>query len=127
MSLAVANDSTAGLDGGNIDFRKSDGIELLQEQLSISPERVRVRYEFRNTTAADIRTRIGFPIPPFDKEPDGDVGYDPNSTNPLAFSTKVTARSTPPGSNGPGATSGPAGTSTSSSSRPRHTGQAITD
>jgi hypothetical protein len=95
LGLATANDSTAGLDGGNIVFRKSDGIEMLQEQLYISPERVRVRYEFRNTTAADIKTRVGFPIPPFDKEPDGDVNYDPNSTNPLAFSTKVDGRAVP--------------------------------
>lgn len=85
----AANDSTAGLDGGNIVFRRSGGIEMLKERLYISPERVRVRYEFRNTTGADIKTLVGFPIPPFDKEPDGDLSYDPQSKNPLGFSTKV--------------------------------------
>ena len=45
-SPVVANDSSAGLDSGNIVFRKSDGIALRSEDLYISPEAVQVRYTF---------------------------------------------------------------------------------
>ena len=94
-SPVAANDSSAGLDSGNIVFRKSDGIALRSEDLYISPEAVQVKYTFENTTAADIRTLVGFPIPPFPLESDGDRSFDPDSANPLRFWVRIDGQPLP--------------------------------
>lgn len=93
--LAAANDSSAGLDSGNIVFKKSDGIAMRAEDLYISPEAVQVRYEFENTTAADIKTLVGFPIPPFPVESESDRSFDPQSSNPLRFWLRVDGKQLP--------------------------------
>jgi len=93
--LAQANDTSVGLDSGNIIFKKSDGIAMRSEDLYISPKQVKVRYEFANETSADIKTWVGFPIPPFESEPLGDVNYPPDSPDPLGFSTWVDGKKIP--------------------------------
>jgi hypothetical protein len=71
---AVANDSEAVLAGGVLTLKKSDGITMESEDLSIKPREVKVSYSFRNTTAADISTRVAFPMAPY--EPYGDDDDD---------------------------------------------------
>ena len=61
---ARANDSEAVLAGGVLTFKKSDGITMESEELTIKPHAVEVAYLFRNTTAADITTRVPFRWPP---------------------------------------------------------------
>ena len=62
---ARANDSEAVLAGGVLSFKKSDGITMESEELTIAPHKVEVAYVFRNTTAADITTRVAFPLAPY--------------------------------------------------------------
>ena len=62
---ARANDSEAIMEGGTLTFKKSDGITMESEELTIRPHAVEVAYLFRNTTAADITTRVAFPIAPW--------------------------------------------------------------
>jgi len=59
---ARANDTEAVLAGGVLTFKKSDGITMESEELTIAPHKVEVAYQFRNTTAADITTRVAFPM-----------------------------------------------------------------
>jgi hypothetical protein len=69
---ALANDSEALLTGGVLTLKKSDGITMESEDLSITPNEVRVSYKFRNTTAADISTRVAFPMAPYEPYDDDD-------------------------------------------------------
>src|SRR6185503_13119199 len=46
-------------------FKKSEGITMESEELTISPHMVEVAYVFRNTTGADISTRVAFPMAPY--------------------------------------------------------------
>lgn len=64
-AVARANDSEAVVEGGVLTLKKSDGIEMESEELVIRPLRVEVSYLFRNTTAADITTRVAFPMAPY--------------------------------------------------------------
>jgi hypothetical protein len=63
--VGLANDSEAILAGGVLTFKKSDGITMDSEELTISPQKVDVAYSFRNTTAKDITTRVAFPLAPY--------------------------------------------------------------
>jgi len=60
-----ANDTEAVLAGGVLTFKKSDGITMESEELTIAPFKVEVAYQFRNTNAADITTRVAFPMAPY--------------------------------------------------------------
>ena len=80
---ARANDSEALLAGGVLTFKKSDGISMESEDLSIKPNEVQVAYKFRNTTSADITTLVAFPLAPYelseeDDQGDPDKPADPN-------------------------------------------------
>ncbi|MEP6652085.1 MAG: DUF4424 family protein [Myxococcales bacterium] len=62
---SLANDSRAVVEGGVLTLKKSDGIAMESEELSITPHRVDVAYVFRNTTSVDISTVVAFPMAPF--------------------------------------------------------------
>lgn len=62
---ARANDSEAVLEGGNLTLKKSDGVVMESEELEIGENAVSVSYVFRNTTAADVATRVAFPMAPY--------------------------------------------------------------
>jgi hypothetical protein len=70
---ARANDSEAVLAGGTLTLKKSDGITMESEELTIAPFKVNVAYRFRNTTAADITTRVAFPMAPYTLWDDGET------------------------------------------------------
>jgi hypothetical protein len=91
---SFANDSSIGLDSGNISFKKSDGIAMLSEDLYISPKEVRVRYEFKNQTKTDIKTLVGFPIPPINIS-FSDTNFNRTSDNPLNFKTWIDGQEIP--------------------------------
>ncbi len=88
-TAAVANDSTATLGAGGIEFTKNASIAMEQEDLFISTEQIRVKYIFRNNSAQDITTRVAFPVPEFPENPDGDIAMDTHSDNPLLFAVQV--------------------------------------
>jgi hypothetical protein len=60
---ALANDSTAELATGGLQFVRTDNIEMRSEQLSISPSEVRVTYHFVNKTDRPITNLVAFPLP----------------------------------------------------------------
>jgi hypothetical protein len=80
---AGANDSTASLDTGELVLVPNPHIELVEEDLFISAERIRVRYLFSNTSRVDLTTHVAFPLQPVDYAQD--VGYAVDSADPLNF------------------------------------------
>ena len=62
-SAAFANDSTAEKAAGGLVLTRTDAIDMVSEDLYVSPQQVRVAYVFRNRTNAPIRTTVAFPMP----------------------------------------------------------------
>jgi hypothetical protein len=93
--VAHANDSAAGLDGGQLVLKQAETIRMESEDLFLSMKEVRIRYEFRNTGPKDVETLVAFPLPPMPSKADVDEGvienvtYDPGSDNPLGFALRV--------------------------------------
>jgi hypothetical protein len=65
---ALANDTSAVLTTGGLEFVTNDDIEMLSEELFISKEEIRVTYEFRNKGDMDQNVLVAFPMP--DIQPD---------------------------------------------------------
>ena len=63
---AAANDSTAVLAAGGLVLTRQAAIAMEREDLSVSPREVVVRYRFRNTGPAAIRSVVAFPLPEID-------------------------------------------------------------
>jgi hypothetical protein len=61
-----ADDSTAVLAAGGIVLTKGTPIRMKSEDLFVSPDHVRVRFEFVNDSAKDINTIVAFPLPDID-------------------------------------------------------------
>ena len=93
--VARANDTAAGLDGGQLVLKQAETIRMESEDLFLSMKEVRIRYTFRNTGTKDVETIVAFPLPPMPGKPDVDDGtmenvtYDPSSDNPLSFVCKI--------------------------------------
>ena len=87
---AAANDSTAELATGGLAYITTDAVEMRSEDLSISMDEVRVRYEFVNTSDHDVTTLVAFPMPDIKGDIDFMVAVpvdDPE--NFLGFQTTV--------------------------------------
>lgn len=65
ISIADANDSTAAIGAGGIEFIENDVVAMISEELYISTEKVRVNYIFDNPSDKDVETIVTFPLPPF--------------------------------------------------------------
>jgi hypothetical protein len=63
---AIADDGAASLAAGGIVFTNRIAVRMGNEDLYISPELVRVRFEFANDTPNDIETIVAFPLPDID-------------------------------------------------------------
>ena len=79
---AVADDSSAMLGAGGLQFTKAADIRMAREDLFISPNAVRIRYAFANDGASDVDTLVAFPLPDIDtyefaESPIGTMGKDP--------------------------------------------------
>lgn len=85
---AIANDSTAEMGAGGLVLLRTDAIDMVSEDLYVSPDAVRVRYVFHNRTDKDVRTMVAFPMPEENlAERDyGDVAY------PHDFVTRVAGK-----------------------------------
>ena len=88
---ARANDSTAELGAGGLVMTHSAEIDMRSEDLFISENEVRVRYHFFNHAAADVTTRVAFPMPDIVyADQDSNISIpDATSDNFLDFATKV--------------------------------------
>jgi hypothetical protein len=88
-SLLSANDATAVLDTGGIVLQQSEHIVMEEEELFISQEIIRVKYVFYNSSAQAITTRVAFPLPSFQEEPNQDMPLRPEAHKPLSFKLKI--------------------------------------
>jgi hypothetical protein len=82
LTSSPADDSSAALGLGGITFEKSADIRMAQEDLWISPEKVKIRFAFANDSKKDIDTTVAFPLPDIDtweyfEVPLGTVTDDP--------------------------------------------------
>lgn len=91
-STAMANDGAVGLDGGQLVFKNLKGVEMLEEDLVLSPDLVSVKYIFRNKTEKDIATHVAFPI---SYMLETDTTFDTKSKNPNGFVVVVNGKKTP--------------------------------
>jgi len=90
VAPALANDSTAELAAGGLVLTKTSDIEMQSEDLFISTEKVRVKYQFYNPSSHDISTVIAFPMPDITVEQDMDMAMPSAGTaNFLDFTTLV--------------------------------------
>ena len=85
---ALANDTMSQLGTGGLMFLTSQNVAMQSEDLTVSPEQVRVVYEFKNNGAEDEHALVSFPLP--DITGDGDFmvsipGEDPQ--NLFGFTT----------------------------------------
>lgn len=73
---ALANDSTAEMTAGGLVLKNSRNIDMLDEDLFVSADEIRVNYVFRNQARADENAIVAFPMPDRDlsQEGFGDIG-----------------------------------------------------
>lgn len=85
---AFANDSSAEKAAGGLVLRQNRDIDMVSEDLFVSPAQVRVRYVFRNRAAQARRITVAFPMP------DRDLSYEMESevAYPGDFHTMVEGR-----------------------------------
>src|SRR5580693_5710025 len=62
-AAASANDSTAELGTGGLDFVQNENVEMRSEQLFVSTEQVRVTYHFFNKSEQPVTNLVAFPLP----------------------------------------------------------------
>lgn len=74
---AMANDTSAVLTTGGLEFITNDQIVMESEELFISKEEIRVTYQFRNSGTEDQNILVAFPMPEI----------VPNWWSPVAFPT----------------------------------------
>lgn len=60
---AWANDSSSELAAGGLVLTKTDAISMQREDLTLTPDLVKVRYEMRNDTGRPVTLRVAFPMP----------------------------------------------------------------
>lgn len=61
---ALANDGWGGVAATGLTFGKTDAVAMLEEDLFISRDQIRVEYLFKNITDADVTGEVIFPMPP---------------------------------------------------------------
>lgn len=87
-AAALANDSTGRIGSSGLVLVQSDSIEMREEILTLSVERVDVRYRYVNTGTTEIDTLVAFPMPSFGWNP-GRAQWD-NHVGPMrGFKTRI--------------------------------------
>lgn len=72
---AMANDTTAVLTTGGLEFVTNPDIVMESEELFISKDEIRVVYQFRNTSETDQTILVAFPMPEIVPNFYSDVAY----------------------------------------------------
>ena len=72
---ALANDTTAVITTGGLEFVTNPDIVMESEELFISKEEIRVVYQFRNTSETDQNILVAFPMPEIVPNFYSDVAY----------------------------------------------------
>jgi len=91
---ALANDGFLGLPAGGLTLQQSADIRMLDEDLFLSLDEVRVNYQFRNDSDHPIKAWVGFPMPglPVSVNFGGEDGYDIHDVKNLdllKFETRI--------------------------------------
>lgn len=60
---SLANDTMSQLGTGGLTFLITDKVQMASEDLYVSPDQVRVKYEFKNTSDTDETALVSFPLP----------------------------------------------------------------
>ncbi|HUO87865.1 MAG TPA: DUF4424 family protein, partial [Rhizomicrobium sp.] len=94
VAPSLADDGSSQLAAGGIVFTKNADIRMAREDLYLSAEKVKIRFEFQNT-GADQDVVIAFPLPDLDiedfmSEEVGTIGNDP--VNFVGFTATVDGR-----------------------------------
>ncbi|HEY0920901.1 DUF4424 domain-containing protein [Devosia sp.] len=90
---ARANDTMATLGAGGLVFVRTEAVRIVSEDLYISPDAVRVRYEFRNEGQEDAGSLVAFPLPDITGGPDFMVAIPTeDARNLFGFTTLVDGR-----------------------------------
>jgi hypothetical protein len=67
---ALANDTMSTLGAGGLIFLETEDVKMASEDLYVSPDQIRVKYEFTNNTDHDVETLVAFPLPDIKGSPD---------------------------------------------------------
>jgi len=87
---AVANDTMASLGTGGLVFLQSPDVKMVREDLYVSPDQIRVKYEFRNDGEEDQRSLVAFPLPDITGSGDFMVAVpSEDAENLFGFETRV--------------------------------------
>jgi hypothetical protein len=87
---ARANDSAAELSIGGLQFKRTSAVAMEDEALRISLDRVTVRYQFKNVSAAPVDLTVAFPLPDIDLSEGESIAFPSNDpVNFVDFETKV--------------------------------------
>lgn len=87
---ASANDTMAALGTGGLVFIKSEQVRMVSEDLYVSPDEIRVTYEFRNDGDTDVTALVAFPMPDIIGSPDFMTAVPTDDgENFFAFETEV--------------------------------------
>jgi hypothetical protein len=73
------------LAAGGLVLTRTEAIRMESEELSVAPGEITVRYRFRNTGAADIRTIVAFPLPEIDLSQMAETPITAPGTDPDDF------------------------------------------
>ncbi len=84
-----ANDTSAALAAGGLQFVQNDHIQMKLEDLFISEAEVRVHYVFRNDAKQDLRILVAFPMPDITVSESPQSIPDEGAENFLDFKTVV--------------------------------------
>ena len=88
--VAFANDSAAELSIGGLQFTRSTSVAMTSEELSISLQQIRVKYQFINTSSVPVTLTIAFPLPDVDLSEGESIAFPSNDPlNFVGFETKV--------------------------------------
>lgn len=90
---AAANDTTAVLGTGGLVFVSNDTLKMDSEDLFVSPEAVRVTYEFTNTADVAQDVLVAFPMPDIEGSGDFNVAVPHmDSDNLFGFATSFNGK-----------------------------------
>lgn len=73
---ARANDTTAEMKTGGLEFVQTEDVTMAEEKLSISPSKVSVEYRFHNNKDKDVVSLVAFPMPDIKGSSDMMVAVD---------------------------------------------------
>lgn len=84
----LANDTMSTLGAGGLVFLTTEDVKMASEDLYVSPDQIRVKYEFTNSTDKDVEALVAFPLPDITGSPDFMVSVPTEDTkNIFGFET----------------------------------------